>query len=38
MLASSKFNNIERTVPKVLIDNEISHENFTTINYEKRNS
>ena len=38
LLASSKLNNIERTVPKVLIDNEISHEDFTTINYEKRNS
>ena len=37
MLAKSKLNSIENTIPKALIDNEISHENFTTIIKEERN-
>ena len=31
MLTRSKLNGIENTISKTLIDNEISHENFTTI-------
>ena len=31
MLARGKLNSIERTISKVLIDNEISHEDFTKI-------
>ena len=37
MLARSKLNSIESTIYKALIDNEISHEGFTTIIIEKRN-
>ena len=37
MLARSKLNSIESTIYKALIDNEISHEDFTTIIIEKRN-
>ena len=31
MLARSKLNSIESKIPKVLMDNEISHEDFETI-------
>ena len=37
MLARSKLNSIESTISKVLLDNEISHEDFTTIINEERN-
>ena len=37
MLASSKLNSIESTISKVLLGNEISHEDFTTIINEERN-
>ena len=37
MLARSKFDIIELTISKELIDNEISHEEFTTIINEERN-
>ena len=36
MLARNKLNSIENTICKVLIDNELSHEDFTTIINEKR--
>ena len=37
MLARSKLNNIETMISKHLADNEISHEDFTTIVNEWRN-
>ena len=37
MLARIKLNSIESTISKVLLDNEISHEDFTTIINEERN-
>ena len=37
MLARSKSNSIESTISKPSIDNEISHEDFTTITNEERN-
>ena len=37
MLAKSKLNIIESKTLKVLINNEISHEDFMTIIYEERN-
>ena len=37
MLATSKLNSIESKISKALIDNEISHEDFTTILNEKQN-
>ena len=37
MLARSKLSSIENTISKLLIDNEISHTDFTTIINEKRN-
>ena len=37
MLARRKLNSIESTISKALIDNEISHEHFTTINNEEKN-
>ena len=37
MLARNKLNSIENTICKVLIDNGLSHEDFTTIINEKRN-
>ena len=37
MLARSKFDIIELTISTELIDNEISHEEFTTIINEERN-
>ena len=37
MLARSKLNSIESKISKALIDNEISHEDFTTILNEKQN-
>ena len=37
MLARSQLNSIESAISKALIDNEISHEDFTTIINEKRN-
>ena len=37
MLARSKSNSIESTISKVLIDNEISHEDFTAVINEERN-
>ena len=37
MRATSKLNNIENKISKVLMDNEISHEDFETIiNEEKK--
>ena len=36
MLARSKLNSIESKISKVLMDNEISHEDFTTIINEKK--
>ena len=36
MLASSKLNSIEIKISKALIDNEISHEDFETINNEEK--
>ena len=36
MLAKSKLNSIENTISKALIDNEISHENSTTIIKDER--
>ena len=37
MLGRSKLNSIETTVSKAIIDNEISHDDFTTIiNEEKK--
>ena len=37
MLFRSKLSSINRTISKALIDNEISHEDFTTIIDEERN-
>ena len=37
MLAKGKLNSIESKTLKVLINNEISHEDFMTIIYEERN-
>ena len=37
MLAKSKLNSIETIIFKALIDNEISHEEFTAIINEERN-
>ena len=37
MLARSKINSIEIKISEALINNEISHEDFMTINYEERN-
>ena len=37
MLAGSKLNSIENTISKALTDNEISHEDFTTVTDEERN-
>ena len=37
MLARSKLNSIEGIISKALIDNEISHEGFTTIFNEESN-
>ena len=37
MLARSQLNSIESAISKTLIDNEISHEDFTTIINEERN-
>ena len=37
MLARSQLNSIESAISKALIDNEISHEDFTTIINEERN-
>ena len=36
MLAGSKLNSIERKISKALINNEIKHDNFTTIIDEKK--
>ena len=36
MLARSKLNSIESTISKVLMDNEINHEDFTTIINEEK--
>ena len=37
MLARSKLNSIENKISEALINNEISHEDFTTIINEKKN-
>ena len=37
MLASSKLNSTESKIYEALINNEISHENFTTIINEEKN-
>ena len=37
MLSKSKLNNIESKIYKALINNEVSHEDFTTIINEERN-
>ena len=37
MLARSKLNSIESKISEALINNEISHEDFTTINNEEKN-
>ena len=37
MLGRSKLNSIESKISEALINNEISHEDFMTINYEERN-
>ena len=37
MLARNKLNSIENTISKVLIDNGLSHKDFTTTINEKRN-
>ena len=37
MLARSKLNRTESKISEALIDNEISHEDFTTIINEERN-
>ena len=37
MLARSKLNSIERKISEVLINNQISHEDFITIINEERN-
>ena len=36
MLARSKLNSIKRKISEVLINNEISHEDFMTINIEEK--
>ena len=36
LLARSKLNNIESTISKTLVDNEMSHEDFTTIINEEK--
>ena len=36
MLARSKLNSIENKIPEALINNEISHEDFTTIINEEK--
>ena len=36
MLARSKLNSIESKIPKTLMDNEISHEDFETIINEEK--
>ena len=36
MLARSKLNSIESKISEVLINDEISHEDFMTINEEKK--
>ena len=37
MLARSKLNSIESKISKALMDNEISHEDFTSILNEEKN-
>ena len=37
MLARSQLNSIESAISKALIDNEVSHKDFTTIINEERN-
>ena len=37
MLARSKLNSIESKISKALVDNEIKHEDFTTIIDEEKN-
>ena len=37
MLARNKLNSIESKISEALINNEISHDDFMTIIYEKRN-
>ena len=37
MLAGSQLNSIENTISKALTDNEINHEDFTTVIDEERN-
>ena len=37
MLARSKLNNIESKITELLINNEISHEDYTTIINEEKN-
>ena len=37
MLARSKLNSTENKISETLIDNEISHEHFTTITNEEKN-
>ena len=37
MLFRSKLNSIESTMSKALLDNEINHEDFTTIINRKKN-
>ena len=36
LLARSKLNSIESTISKILVDNEMSHEDFTTIINEEK--
>ena len=36
MLARSKLNSIKRKISEVLINNEVSHEDFMTINIEEK--
>ena len=37
MLARSKLNSIESTIPEALVNNEINHEDFMTIINEEKN-
>ena len=37
MLARSKLNNIERKISEAIINNEITHEDFTTIINKEKN-
>ena len=37
ILAKKKLNSIESKIPKTLMDNEISHEDFETIINEEKN-